>query len=75
MEEHLNKGIKEIIDEYPEIAQILNEYEIGCSSCDVGICRLKDIVALHPLSKTHEEELVARISAVISRKPASPAVN
>jgi hypothetical protein len=30
MEEYVNKGIKEIIDEFPEVEDILNDYDIGC---------------------------------------------
>ena len=35
MEAYLNKGIKEIIDQFPEIEDILNEYDIGCGPCSV----------------------------------------
>ena len=44
MEAYLNKGIKEIIDQFPEIEDILNEYDIGCGPCSVGTCLFKDIV-------------------------------
>ena len=70
MEEYLNKGIKEIIDKYPEVGEILNEYDIGCTACDVGTCLLKDIVSFHPLSDTQEKELMNRIrKAFNSNKP------
>ena len=50
METYLNKGIKEIIAEFPEIEDVLSDYDIGCGPCEVGICQLKDVVAIHRLS-------------------------
>ncbi len=65
MEEYLNKGIKEMIDKFPEVENILNEYNIGCAPCSVGSCLLKDIVEIHNLSTQEEQELMARIAKVI----------
>lgn len=65
MEEYLNKGIKEIITQYPKVADILNEYNIGCVFCNVGTCLLKDIVQIHKLSADDEQALMARIAKVI----------
>jgi len=31
MEAYLNKGIKEIINQFPEVESILDEYGIGCA--------------------------------------------
>lgn len=59
---YLGRGIKDIIDKYPRVIAILNEYGIGCGACDVGTCLLKDIVSLHPLSKEQEQELMNRIA-------------
>ena len=42
MELYNNKGIKDIIGEFPKVADILEEYGIGCGPCTVGICLLKD---------------------------------
>jgi hypothetical protein len=33
MEAYLNKGIKEVIDQFPEVEKILDEYGIGCGPC------------------------------------------
>jgi hemerythrin-like domain-containing protein len=65
MEEYLNKGIKEIITRFPEVADILNEYNIGCAPCSVGTCLLKDIVEIHNLPVEDEQVLMARIAKVI----------
>jgi len=65
MEQYLNKPIKEIIEEYPEVEEILNDYDIGCGPCNVGICLLKDIVAIHRLSEDQESLLMATIAQAI----------
>ena len=65
MEAYLNKGIKEIIDQYPAVEKILDEYGIGCGLCSVGLCLLKDIVEIHRLPPDQERELMARIAKAI----------
>jgi hemerythrin-like domain-containing protein len=65
MDEYLNKGIKEIIIEFPQIESVLNDYDIGCGPCSVGICLLKDIVAIHRLSAGQEQELMVRIAKAL----------
>ncbi len=65
MEEYLNKSIKELINQFPEVGNILNEYNIGCAPCNVGSCLLKDIVEIHNLPPEEERELMARIAKVI----------
>jgi len=65
METYLNKGIKEVIDQFPEIENILNEYDIGCAPCSVGTCLLKDIVEIHYLPADKELQMMARITNAI----------
>lgn len=65
MKEYLNKGIKEVIAEFPAIGPILDEYNIGCTLCGVGTCLVKDIVEVHNLPPEEEGELMARIGRVI----------
>lgn len=60
-----NKGIKDIITEFPQIGDILEEYGIGCVPCTVGICQLNDILDIHKMAPEKELELMARIEAVI----------
>ncbi len=54
MEVYLSRGIKEIITEFPEIEQILDEYSIGCGTCGEGLCQLKDILDIHYLEDEFE---------------------
>ena len=66
LEEYLNRGIKEIIAERPGIEAILDDYDIGCGPCMVGTCLLKDIVDIHALSPSDEQEMMGRITKAIS---------
>ncbi|NJD57058.1 MAG: hypothetical protein FIA94_11735 [Nitrospirae bacterium] len=65
MEQYLNRGIKEIIGEFPETGRILDEFNIGCTACSVGTCLLKDIVEVHNLPYEEEHALMLRIGRVI----------
>lgn len=65
MEKYLNKYIKEIITELPEIGDVLNEYDIGCVPCGVGACLLKDVVEFHYLPEDRKRELMWKIGKVI----------
>lgn len=65
MDLYRNKGIKDIITEFPQVGDILEEYDIGCVPCTVGICLLKDILDIHKMTHEKEQELMARIEAVI----------
>jgi len=65
MQAYLNKGIKEIIDQYPAVAKVLDEYGIGCGPCNVGTCLLKDIVDIHNLPPEQEQELMQRIANTV----------
>lgn len=65
MEELLNRGIKEIIEEYPAIGDILSEYKVGCVTCEGGVCLLRQIVAIHNLAPETERDILTRIAAVV----------
>ncbi len=68
MEEFMNKQMKELIEEYPALNDLLAEYDIGCGPCTVGICLLKDIVQIHQMGPEKEKELMSRIGEVIVGK-------
>ena len=59
MKEFIGRYIKEIIDEYPEVAKTLEDSNIGCVTCNVGTCQLKDIIEIHNLSED-EEQVIRR---------------
>lgn len=65
MENYINKNIKDIINQFPNVADILNEYNIACAPCSVGTCLLKDVVEVHNLSYEDEHKLLVKIARVI----------
>ncbi len=76
MDEYLNQGIKDVIRQFPEVGDILNEYDIGCVPCAVGTCLLKDIIDIHNVPPDEERELMARISGAVhpDQAPAAPGI-
>ncbi len=66
MEAYLHKSIKEVINQFPEVERILDEYQIGCGPCTVGSCLLKDVIEIHRLPANERQEMMARIAEVIS---------
>lgn len=65
-----NKAIQDVIAAYPEIGEILNRYEIGCVTCKVGICLLKDVVSIHGLTKEDEARIEAEINGYLAKRAA-----
>jgi anaerobic glycerol-3-phosphate dehydrogenase len=64
---NLNNGIGEqainkTIEEHPAIGEILQKYDIGCVTCGVGICLVKDVVSIHALG----DEIEAKIEKDIN---------
>lgn len=79
----LSSQIKDVIADYPEAGTILAEHGVGCVTCQVGTCLVKDIVAIHGLSADEERAVMAGIAAVLDpgtapgaavEAPAAPAV-
>jgi len=65
LQEYMNKGIKDVISKFPAVADILEQYNIGCAVCTEGSCLLKDIVDVHNLSPEDERALMAQMAEVI----------
>jgi hypothetical protein len=61
-----NKAIQDVITTYPGIGEILQRYDIGCVTCKVGICLLKDVVAIHGLAKEDEARIETEINAYLA---------
>jgi hemerythrin-like domain-containing protein len=72
MEKYLRTPIKEMIERFPVVGRILDEYGIGCVPCSVGTCLLSDIVEIHNLSVDAERELFGRIASVLFPGQAVP---
>jgi hemerythrin-like domain-containing protein len=65
MDKILNRDIKGLIDEFPQVGTILETFNVGCTTCQVGTCLLKDIVDIHPLSRDAELDLMTQIAEAI----------
>ena len=63
-----DKAIQDVMQSYPEIGEILARYDIGCTTCKVGICLLKDVVSIHGLSAADEAKIELEINAYLTRK-------
>ena len=63
-----DRAIQDVMQTYPEIGEILARYEIGCTTCKVGICLLKDVVAIHGLSKEDETKIETEINQLLVKK-------
>jgi len=63
-----DKAIQDVMTDYPDIGEILARYDIGCTTCKVGICLLKDVVSIHGLSKEDEAKIETEINQYLSKK-------
>lgn len=62
-----DRQIKDVIDNHPAIGEILARHEIGCVTCGVGICLLKDVVAIHALGAQAEQRIEDEINAYLAK--------
>ena len=65
MAELLALNIKDVITRYPAVGEILSAADIGCVTCQVGTCAMKDVVGIHGLSPEQEFVLFEKIAAVV----------
>lgn len=62
-----NQAIRDVIVQHPRIGEILQQFEIGCVTCGVGICLLKDVVAIHALGPKAEAQIEALIHTYLEQ--------
>lgn len=60
-------AIKDVIEKYPKIGKILDKHGIGCTTCKVGICKLKDVVKIHYLPKEKEKIIFNEINKILKQ--------
>jgi len=60
--------INKTIEQHPGIGEILEKYEIGCVTCGVGICLVKDVVSIHALGDEIEAKIEQEINAYLNNK-------
>jgi len=59
------KAINATIEKHPQIGAILQKYDIGCVTCGVGICLVKDVVSIHALGAEAEAQIEQEINAYL----------
>ena len=59
------KQISDVIKDHPVIGEILQRFEIGCVTCGVGICLLKDVVSIHALGEEAEQQIETEINTYL----------
>lgn len=57
-----SQAIQDVLKAHPSIGEILSKYDIGCVTCGVGICLLKDVVAIHALGAEAEQKIETEIN-------------
>lgn len=62
------KPINEVIIAHPAIGEILQRFDIGCVTCGVGICLLKDVVSIHALGDEAEAQIEAEINTYLDNQ-------
>lgn len=60
--------IKDVIETHPRIGEILASHDIGCVTCGVGICLLKDVVAIHALGAEGERQIEEEINRYLAER-------
>jgi len=65
-----DKAIQDVMQAYPGIGDILARYDIGCVTCKVGICLLKDVVSIHGLTPEDEAKIEQEINDYLQTKGA-----
>jgi hemerythrin-like domain-containing protein len=65
MKKHLESFIKPLIDEFPQLGDILNSYGVGCTDCQVGTCKLIDIIKIHNLKEEDTQKMIRQMGEVI----------
>ena len=62
------QAIQDVVRDHPEIGAVLERYEIGCVTCGVGICLLKDVVSIHGLSAEQEAAIEREIREYLAKR-------
>mgnify|MGYP006292419247 FL=1 len=57
-----NQAIQDVLKDHPQIGIILEKFDIGCITCRVGICLLKDVVTIHALGEEVEAQIEQEIN-------------
>ncbi len=62
-----DQPINTTIEKHPFIGEVLEKYDIGCVTCGVGICLLKDVVSIHALGDEIEAKIEQEINDYLNQ--------
>jgi len=65
MQTQLNLSIQSLITSFPSLGDLLAEAGIGCTTCSLGSCRVKDILEIHNLDDAQSRSLLEGMGRVI----------
>lgn len=65
MREQLERHIKPLMEEHPSLGALLERAGIGCATCSLGTCRVRDILEIHNLDETQTRQLLQAMGEVI----------
>ena len=65
MKDHLESHIKPLLEAHPALGAVLESAGIGCTSCSLGSCRIKDILEIHNLDTEQVRALLTRMGGIL----------
>lgn len=65
MHTYLDQSIQSLITRFPTLGELLSEAGIGCTTCSLGSCRVKDILEIHNLDTEASRRLLQGMGRVI----------
>lgn len=65
MKAHLESNIKDLLAGHPALGATLASAGIGCTTCSLGTCRIKDILEIHNLDTESTRVLLTRMGEVL----------
>ncbi|MDY6847688.1 MAG: hypothetical protein SV239_00950 [Thermodesulfobacteriota bacterium] len=63
-----SEQIQTVLEKHSRIGEILQKYDIGCVTCGVGICLLKDVVSIHALGDEAEAKIEEEINSYLEEQ-------
>lgn len=61
------RRIIEVIMEHPQIGEILDRHDIGCTICSIGTCLVEKVFAVHFLGDEIEAMIEKEINDYLAR--------
>lgn len=65
MQAHLDQFIQPLMQQHPGLGPVLEAAGIGCTTCSLGTCRVRDILEIHDLDPVATRTLLTAMGGVI----------